>query len=268
MTRLVRVYQAGLSRELNATTSYRGSLIIWMFSIVATAYISLAVWLAVMGERSSLGAYDRSGLVTYFLGVSLVSMLTGAWAGHFVADNIRRGELDRYLLKPWPYVHEAIINNVGEKISKLTILLPMTLVLAWAFRADLTWTLSWTQALLLPCSVLAGAGIALLINLCVGLLAFWTSDITGISALYLGLESLLSGRLIPLDLFPPLFRRWALLSPFRFTVSLPVEVLVGAKPTAELLIALAGQAVWLAAAYALYRILWHYGIRAYSSSGG
>lgn len=239
-----------------------------MFSIIATSYVSLAVWLAVLGGSATVGAYDRSGLVTYFLGVSMVSMLTGAWAGTFVADSIRSGGLDPYLLKPWGYIHHFVVNNLGEKISKLTILLPMTLLLALAFRADLTWSLTWGKALLLLGSIIAGAAIALLISMCVGLLAFWTSDITGISALYLAAESLLSGRLVPLDLFPPALRRWALALPFRFTVSLPVEILVGAKPLAELLRACTGQVAWLVGLYCLYRLLWRQGLRGYSSSGG
>ena len=266
--RLIRVYHAGLSRELNVTTSYRGSLIIWMFSIVASSYVSLAVWLAVLGQRSAIGGYDRSGLITYFLGVSLVSMLTGAWAGYFVAEEIRNGRLDRHLIKPWPCLHQNVINNIGEKIPKLFILLPMTLLLAYAFRADLSWSPSWRQLVLFPVSVVLGAAVALLINMCMGLLAFWVADITGISAFYMAVDNLLSGRLIPLEFFPPGLRRWSLLSPFRFTVSLPVEILVGKQPVSEFAGLLAGQVAWLVAIYVLYRVMWHHGTRAYSSSGG
>ena len=266
--RLIRVYHAGLSRELNAATSYRGSLIIWMFSIVASSYISLTVWLAILGERSAIGAYDRSSLITYFLGVSLVSMLTGAWAGHFVAEDIRLGGLDRRLIKPWPYLHEFIINNMGEKVTKLFILLPMTLVLAFAFRADLRWVPSWRQLILFPTSVIMGAAIALLLNMCIGLLAFWVADITGVSTFFLAVDNLLSGRLFPLEFFPPGLRVWSLLSPFRFTVSLPVEILVGQQGMSGSLGLLAGQVAWLAALYALYQLMWRRGTRAYSSSGG
>jgi ABC-2 type transport system permease protein len=239
-----------------------------MFSIVAGAYVSLAVWLAVLGDRPMLGIYDRSGLITYYLGSSVISMLTAAWAGYFVAQNIRDGGLDRYLIRPWDYFHSFVINNVGEKITKLTILLPMALVLAWAFRADLTWSITWGRALLLPASVLMAAGISLLMNASVGLLAFWTADISGISTFYLVLEGLLTGWLIPLDLFPPALKQWVLLTPFRFMLSLPVEILVGARPTAELLGLVGVQLVWLLALIVLYRLLWTRGLRVYSSAGG
>jgi len=268
MRRLLRIYKAGLSRELAATAAYRGSLAIWMFGVVAAPYVSLTVWLAVLGDREAIGPYGRAQFVQYYLGVSLAAMLTGAWAAHFIPEDIRRGGLNEHLLRPWSYFHHYIINNIGEKLSKLVILGPMILIVAMSFRQDLRFSLPWTAALLLPCSVLMGAAIALLLNVCVGLLAFWTSDISGISAFYWFLAALLSGETIPLNLFPSAWQGLLRLSPFRYTISLPVEIVTGTLAGRELAFGLGMQVLWLLCAYLLYRAMWRAGIRIYGAAGG
>jgi len=268
MRRLIRIYRAGLSRELSATAAYRGSLAIWMFGVVVAPYVSLTVWLAVLGDQEAIGPYGRAQLVQYYLSVSLVAMLTGAWAAHFIPEDIRRGGLNQHLLRPWSYLHHYIINNIGEKLSKLVILGPMILIVALGFRQDLRLGLSWAGALLLPCSILMGAAIALLINVCVGLIAFWTSDTTGIKAFYLFLEALLSGQTIPLNLFPADWQGPLRLAPFRYTLSLPVEIITGTLEGRELAFGLGMQVVWLALAYVAYRAMWRAGIRTYGAVGG
>lgn len=266
--RLAKVYKAALSRQLNQTTSFRGSLFIWMFGIIATSYISLSVWLAVLGSREAVGSYTRSNFVQYYLTVSLVTMLTGAWAGHWIAYEIRLGTLDRSLIRPWSYLHFLIVNNIGEKIPKMVILFPMVALLGLAFRDAWQWTMPWWYWPILAWSIVVGAAVALTINICIGLIAFWTAEIEGISTFYLALEGLLSGRLIPLDLLPTWLRQLSLLAPFRYTVSLPVEIVVGTLSQSELVQGLAGQLAWLLVGALLYRVMWRYGIRAYSSAGG
>jgi ABC-2 type transport system permease protein len=239
-----------------------------MFSLVASSYIALSVWLAVLNQQDTVQGYGRTEFIQYYLGVTLVSMLTGAWAGYWVAHQIRVGSLDRHLLRPWDYLHYAIINNIGEKIPKLLILLPMTLLVGWSLQPNWEWTLTGWQLTLLALTIFMGAGIALLINICIGLIGFWTADISGISTFYLAVEALLSGRLVPLNLFPRWLRQLAYLSPFRYTVSLPVEIIVGNQEMDAIWWGIMGQLLWLVASYGLYRFLWHHGSRVYSSSGG
>jgi ABC-2 type transport system permease protein len=257
-----------LAREFSAALAYRGSLAVWMFGVVATSYVSLAVWLAALGDKASIGSFSRSGLVQYYLSSAIVAMLTSAWAVYWVSESIRMGGLNQHLLKPWSFLHFHIINSVGEKVIKLTVLLPMFAVIALAFRNDWYWAMSWWQALLLPVTVLMGAAIALLINICVGLVSFWISEVSGMWALYFSLDALLSGRLIPLALFPAVWQRWLWLSPFRYTLSLPLELIVGQLDARQTLIGVGLQVAWLAAAYLLYRLLWRAGIRGYEAVGG
>src|SRR5262249_41755541 len=81
----------------------------------------------------------------------------------------------------------------------------------------------------------------------IGALAFFLTQTMAIANLYFGLYSLLSGYLMPLKLLPPSIAAIAAWLPFRFMLSLPVELLTGQHPRSELPLLLAGQAAWAVA---------------------
>ena len=118
------------------TLEYRGAFFVFMVNTVATPLVSLLVWLTVSEQGVSL-PYNRSQFVTYYVLLGVVAMLTGTWGASFLADDIRLGSLSRWLLRPSPFIASWIGNNVGEKVIKLPLILPLVGLVALAFRADL-----------------------------------------------------------------------------------------------------------------------------------
>jgi ABC-2 type transport system permease protein len=55
--------------------------------------------------------------------------------------------------------------------------------------------------------------------------------------------------------------------PFRYTMSFPVELLMGRLRLREILLGIAIQWIWVTALYALNRWVWHRGLRRYSAVG-
>jgi hypothetical protein len=75
---------------------------VWAGTVVVPV-ISLLVWLTV-GEQGVPLPYDRSQFVTYYVLLSVVSMLTATWLVGYVAETIRLGGLSPWLLRPAPYI--------------------------------------------------------------------------------------------------------------------------------------------------------------------
>ncbi|MGN6810641.1 MAG: ABC-2 family transporter protein, partial [Thermomicrobiales bacterium] len=153
-----------------ATLEYRGAFLIYMVLNVASPTISLLVWLAVSAQGVQL-PYSREQFVTYYILLGVVSTLTATWLGLYLAEAIRLGQLSHCLLRPAPYLINMLGNNLGEKIIKLPLLLPLVAIVALFFRRDLrlpadprAWALF---ALTLP---LAGA-VAFLLDFVIGSLA-------------------------------------------------------------------------------------------------
>ena len=68
-----------------------------------------------------------------------------------------------------------------------------------------------------------------------GMVTFWTTRVSALFELMVGLELLLSGRLVPLPLMPDWVEDIANVLPFKWSFYFPIETLVGDLSNRELL---------------------------------
>ena len=68
-----------------------------------------------------------------------------------------------------------------------------------------------------------------------GMVTFWTTRVSALFELMVGLELLLSGRLVPLPLMPDWVEDLANVLPFQWSFYFPIEALVGDLSNRELL---------------------------------
>ena len=258
------LYQAKL--ELLISLSHRATFFLWMFTDLTGTLVSLGVWLAVSESAQAL-PMDRSQLVTYFIVRAVVPTFTISWLVHLVPENIREGHLSVHLLRPVTPLAYFIGDNLGQKGVRLILLVPITLAAVALFGAQLrlpTDTLTWA---LFALAVLLAAVVSFLLDMVITSLSFWLTDVWGIESAFRLTERFLDGGLIPLALFPPWLLGIARAQPFRYTLSFPLEILTGTLAPADQLVGFACQMGYVVALYAIYRIQWRYGLRAYSSAG-
>jgi ABC-2 type transport system permease protein len=102
----------------------------------------------------------------------------------------------------------------------------------------------------------------------IGMLNFWTTRGGAVFDLYMTLELLLSGRLVPLRLMPGWVQTLADFLPFKWTFGFPIESLVGDMSTSALLAGLAAQLLWILIGLALFKVAWRAAIKRFSAVGG
>ncbi len=261
-----RLFWRMIVMNVMSTIEYRAAFLIFMINVVATPLISLLVWLTV-GEQGVALPYDRSQFVTYYVLLSVVSMLTSTWLAPFVAQAIRLGGLSSYLLRPAPYIAHFAGNNLGEKIVKLPLLLPLVALVALFFWADLRLPDQPGDWLLFALALPLAATVAFLLDFVIGSLAFWMQDVSGLVRLKNLVGALLAGQLLPLALFPPEAAGFLEAQPFRYTLSFPLELLTGSLTPAATARGFAWQLGYCVGLWACYRLLWHYGLRSYAATG-
>jgi ABC-2 type transport system permease protein len=237
-----------------------------MANTVAVPIVSLLVWLTVSAQGVRL-PYSRGQFVTYFVLLSVASMLTGTWLAEYVAETIRLGRLSAWLLRPAPFIAHDVGNNIGEKVIKLPLLLPLVGLVAVLFRADLRLPASPVAWLLFALSLPLAAAIAFLIDFVIGSLAFWVQDVRGVIRLKTLVGAFLSGQVVPLALFPPGLSGFLGAQPFRYTLSFPLEVVMGRLSPAALAQGFAWQVAYCLGLWACYRLLWRAGLRSYAATG-
>jgi len=244
---------------------YRGDILIFTFSYCAQPVVYLLVWLAVASSSSTL-SMSGGELSQYYIWLIIVQLWVSAWASPIIASAIRLGKLSPFLLKPTSYFNFQIGNNIGEKILKSVLILPIVLILS-ATLHPLWPNLSYVGWLLFVVSWVLAAIIYFLMDLSVGLVAFWLEESSAVDDVYNVLHSIFSGILIPLTLMPLWIRSLAVVLPFRYEVSLPLEILLHKLSFQEQSYALVVQIFWVAAMYGLVRLLWSKGIVKYSAVG-
>lgn len=261
-----RVIGRLVASNVSMTLEYRGAFLIYMITTVTGPLVSLLVWVTVSEQGVQL-PYDREQFVTYYVLLSVVSMLTNSWAAHYVAEGIRLGEISAWLLRPAPYIVHYIGNNIGEKVVKLPLLLPLVLLVGMFFRGDVHLPPDPLAWLLFGLSLPLAAAIAFLLDFVVGSLAFWIDDVNGLARVKSLVGAFLAGQFVPLAFFPPGLAWFLEIQPFRYTLSFPLELLTGSLAPAAQLRGFAWQIGYYVILWASYRLLWRYGLRKYSAVG-
>ncbi len=100
-----------------------------------------------------------------------------------------------------------------------------------------------------------------------GLVTFWTTRVGALFQLYITLELLLSGRLVPLTLMPDWVQTAAWFLPFRWTFYFPIQTLVDDLSNKQLLGGLAMQVLWTLIGIGLFSLVWRHAIRRYTAVG-
>ena len=84
-------------------------------------------------------------------------------------------------------------------------------------------------------------------------------------SLYLMLELLLSGRLVPMTLMPDWVQTLAWFLPFQWTFYFPIQTLVGDYSNAELLGGLGMQVFWILAGIGIFSFFWRRAVKHYTA---
>lgn len=262
----LRIQRRLIAIDLAGQMIYRGAFVIYMLSMVVGPAVSLLVWRAAAANGAALPV-TMEYLVSYFVLLGVVNMLTSSWLAYWLAQMIRLGRLSVWLVRPASVFHTLIANNISEKLVKAVVLVPLIGALALVFREDLRLpTLPATWALF-AVSVLMAAAINFAFDVVIGALAFWFDDIDGFFRLRFLAGTVLSGQLVPLAFFPGWLSGFIAVQPFRFMLSFPLELLVGGLSEREVALGLALQGGYTVAAVGGAMLVWGRGQRMYAAVG-
>lgn len=265
LRRAVRAYPSLLRVGFAEAVAYRAEMLVWMLT-TTMPLVSLALWSAV-AEAAPVGRFTGARFTSYFLATLVVRQLTGSWLVWEMNQEIRSGTLSRRLLRP---VH-PLVTYSAENLAALPLRAALALPIALL-------TLFVVEPGALPTSPLQIAEFCLsllgawLINFftmaMMGTLAFFFESSTAVFEVWLVAFMLLSGYLVPLELFPPWLRSAAAALPFRYTLAFPVEVLTGMLDARGILRDLGVQWAFVAGSAGAALLGWRAGLKRFAAFGG
>jgi len=263
VTRALRALPTLLRIGFADAVAYRAELVVWLLS-TNMALVMMALLTAVARD-GPVGRFGQRDFVAYFLATLVVRLVTGAWVVWEANYEIRQGTLAFRLLRPiHPLVHYAA-ENVAAIPLRAAMALPIALVLVLWVGGVTHDPALWPVFLL---GVAGGWLITFLAMSVIAALAFYVDSATSVAQVWFGFFTILSGYLMPLELFPPWLGAVARFLPFRYMLAFPVETALGLLSRREALLELGVQWLFVLGLALLARAAWRAGIRRYSAFGG
>ena len=243
---------------------YRAANYAYAIGMIAEPVIYLVVWSTVAeAQGGQVGGFTPGAFAAYYIVWTLVRTMNIVFTPYGWEERIRQGELSAMLLRPLHPIHYDIAYFAGWKVVAIVLWLPIAAVLSLAFHPQLEVTA--VVAAVFVVAIWGAYLIRTMLLWLLGMVSFWTTRVAALYELYFTAELLLSGRLVPLALMPA----WALglvkVTPFQWTFSFPIEVLVGDLPAGRLAAGLAAQALWTAAGALGVAVVWRFGVRRYTA---
>jgi ABC-2 type transport system permease protein len=245
--------------------AYRAEFLVWALAYTMPI-IMLALWTAVARE-APVGRFHEQGFRAYFLVTLVVRLVTGSWVVWELNMDVRQGTLQKRLLRPVHPLLSYLAENLAAIPLRLTVGLPVALLTLLSLGTRPFSHDPW-QLALVPLAVLGSFLLGFAAMAAIGTLAlFWESSLA-VFDLWLGLYTVFSGYVMPLEFFPAALAPLIRCLPFRAMLAFPVEASLGLTSLRDSLLDLALQWSWIAAFALLARWLWQRGMRRFAAYGG
>jgi ABC-2 type transport system permease protein len=264
---MVDLYLSTMKMAVQEQFQYRTANYFYMLGMIAEPIIYLVVWTTIAEQQGgSVNGLSAGYFAAYFIVWTLVRNMNIVFGAPYWEQRIKEGDLNRDLLRPILPLHFDIAYFAGWKVVVIVLWIPLAVALSWLFDPSLS-----PNAAQIATFAIAIWGAYLLRTMMqesLGMLCFWTTRGAAIFDLFMAVELLLSGRLVPLPLMPDWVQELSRFLPFQWAFYFPIESLVGNMSNAELLRGLGTQLLWILLGLATFRVAWRFAIRRYAAVGG
>jgi len=249
-----RVRRLPLLVPLNEFT-YRFEVATFTGLVIGRIFLFAVLWHAVYAPGEVAAGMTVEQAVAY-------STLAAIIAGHSdvatiidsFSDRVREGTIAYLFIRPISPLTYMLGLQAGGVLYRFAWLvltgligIAIGIVNAPASAAVLGWSIL---------SLLIAECLLVILFQFIEILAFWTVETRGLTAVYAFTVQLLSGALVPLWFFPGWARTVLLALPFAAATSTPLSLYVGRIPVERAPFAIATQLVWLLVLAVVLRIVW------------
>ncbi len=238
----LRKYAAIFRYTFRDQLAYMPAFITGQIFFVVIIFVFFSLWKVIYGTKVLLAGLSLSQTLWYLTFTETVE-LSKCRIFQTVQNEIKDGSIAYALNRPYSYYGFQTARAMGESLVKLAPIMVLGFLSALLFVGPLPGYLG-----ALPFGLILIIG-GLLLNtlwmLNIGLLAFWTEDVTPFYWIFQKLIFILGGMFFPIDLFPDWLQGTARALPFAYSAYWPALTMVSFSREA-FLTGLAGQGIYIA----------------------
>ncbi|MBI9014071.1 MAG: ABC-2 family transporter protein [Clostridiales bacterium] len=247
---------------------YRGNFIAnTVFSLFPLA-VQFFLWKAIFVSSSNgeISGFTFNTVILYFIMVLIFNEATNPrQIARSVSDDILSGQLNNHLLKPVSYFRMKFIEHFANRLTSLSVLLPVIAVaVVIIYNVNFSLLNITFFTIFLAITFIFNFFIYMILAITV----FWSEESSNLMDLWRQVGGVLSGAYFPLSLLPFAVSKYVLLLPFKYTTYYPIAIILNGKATFnEMLMATLVYSIWTIVLYSLVKIIWNKGILKYSAYG-
>jgi ABC-2 type transport system permease protein len=218
------------------------------------------LWKAIFigSGKEILNGFTFPVMVSYLILSTCITECIGGSVVNLVHSEVKKGTIAMQLIKPISYRLRLYFSSLGDSLYVFVFLMIPGFIGMIIINA-----IYGSLSVFSPLNILffvISFGFSIMINLSLsfvlGMVTFITTNMWGILQIYQAVFRLLSGALIPLSFFPPVFEKILTYLPFSSLVSAPANILLGIMNIEETLKVLIVQFVWLILLFLLTNVVW------------
>jgi len=234
--------------------------------MVIIMYVFVRLWSVTYSAagRAIIAGYSLSDMIWYLVMAETIIIGKTRFVEK-IGEEVKDGSLAYTMNRPYNYLLYHFFSGLGETVLRMAV----TFVAGAVVTTWLVAPLTLSPLHLLPLLLIVALAITLdfCISAILGLMAFFTEDVTSFQFIYQKVLFILGGMMLPLDFFPAWLRNLSLALPFNFVVYAPARLFIRFDWGQFARVALM-QTVWIAALALGLALLYRYGIRRLSINGG
>ncbi len=258
---MIKQYIFLTKASLKKALEYRTNIVVGLLSRLLLFLVLSNMWQVIYSGDAKRVSY----MVTYSLVTVLFSSVIDLRLGRHIAQDIKSGNLNKYLLKPMSLVPYYFFSNLGTASINLAVAIIIVAIFtnhpAVAFSTDTmnlpAFSIAGTLGFILYCEFYIVAG----------LMAFWTTETKFFDVFVNRAVKFFGGGYIPISIFSPFLIRVVTLLPFASSIYLPVSLLVSADTYTNLSAEILKSAVWATILFLIIKVLLRIGKLKYEAVG-
>jgi len=267
----LRKYQAvvrvGISKSMEYRTNFISNSFLWL---VITVVVQVCLWQAVYASSDgNIAGSAKSQMMLYIICASICLSLT--YSGKIerqAAEEIRNGELNKYLLKPISHLLYTFSASIADRVFAFSFIVVLSIAIGIPATLNGTISLSVGGSLIALGFVLFAIILRFLMSMIISYLAFWMDE-TWTFHVVLDISLwFLSGMMLPMSILPASIKQVTDILPFQFLAYIPAGFLSGQLSVSSALELGFLGLFWIALLYAITLFVWRRGVRKFGAYGG
>lgn len=219
-------YLKFISKAFQRSIAYKLEYYMGLLNAFLYIFIFTSVWNTVSKENpSSLGSWTRDTLISYAILSTLIKVSFGRNES-LLTNKIKTGDIVYDILKPYNFVLMYFSDSLGVSLFQLFARAIPLLLFSFFFFGLIP-----DVSLISIFKFVPVYFMSFLLFICFGFLisslAFFFTEVFSFMILYSALVTLLSGSVIPTNLFPEYLQKIIFWTPFPYLYYFPTTVLIG-----------------------------------------